>query len=158
MINSLGAAAVFDYASPTCGQDILAFSGGQLSIVLDCVTTTASMTTCYEAIGSAGGRYLSLDPFPLRSHTRRSVKPTTVVCLTQFGRPLTKPYKRSARPQDREFAGIWLTIAEGLLADDKIKPHPHKTMPGGLIGIETGVELVRRGKVRGEKLVYDVCT
>lgn len=68
----LGCTAAFDYHTPTCASDILAATKGELKFVLDCITTTDSMKLCYEAIGSAGGRYISLDPFPLRSHTRRS--------------------------------------------------------------------------------------
>ena len=85
------------------------------------------------------------------------IKPETIVCLTQFGKPITKPYKRAARPQDREFARKWFLLAEYLLMDGLIKPHPHKVM-GGLEHIVDGVDLVRKGQVAGSKLVYKVAS
>jgi aspyridone synthetase trans-acting enoyl reductase len=154
MVRQLGAVATFDYRSPTCGSDIRDATGDNLQFALDCVTSTASMKLCYEALSSKGGRYLSLDPFPLRAHNRRSVKPETIVCLTQFGKAMSKPYKRPARPQDREFARGWLERAEKLLAEGRIQPHPHQEMPGGLEGLGDGISLVRQGKVAGCKLVY----
>jgi hypothetical protein len=68
----LGCVAAFDYRAPSCADDIIAASGRDLELALDCVTSTESMKLCYQVIGTAGGRYVSLDPFPLRSHARRS--------------------------------------------------------------------------------------
>lgn len=71
-MKQLGCTAVFDYRTPTCASDILAATSGKLRLAMDCITTTESMKLCYGAIGGSGGRYISLDPFPLRAHTRRS--------------------------------------------------------------------------------------
>jgi aspyridone synthetase trans-acting enoyl reductase len=158
-VKKLGAIEAFDYRSPTCGDDIRAFTENSLSYAIDCITTTASMKICYESLGTAGGRYVSLDPFPLRGHVRRSVKPSWVLALTMFGKtiPWARPYQRRPRPQDRVFARKWMEMAEGLLAEGKIAPHPHRTMSGGLRSVPEGIEAVRTGKVSGVKLVYPIC-
>ena len=83
------------------------------------------------------------------------IKPDTIVCLTQFGKALSKPYKRAARPQDRQFARAWFAHAQQLLADGLLQPHPHRRM-GGLSEIAAGMGMVRRGEVAGCKLVYTI--
>ncbi|KAL1962730.1 hypothetical protein VTN77DRAFT_9274 [Rasamsonia byssochlamydoides] len=158
LVKSLGAAKAFDYHSPTCGDQIRDFTGNKLVYALDCITDTGSMKICYEAIGSAGGQYLSLDPFPIRGHTRRSVKPNWILSLTMYNEPINwkRPFKRDARPQDREFARSWFQIAQSLLDANEIKPHPHQMRSGGLERVIDGIDAVRKGEVSGTKLVYQV--
>ena len=105
----LGAQAWFDYKSPTCGADIREHTGDTLAYALDCITDTSSMGICYEALGSSGGRYVALDAFPVRGHTRRSVRPDFVVTPTQFGQAIrwTPPYDLEPRPHDLKCAEIW---------------------------------------------------
>jgi hypothetical protein len=67
------------------------------------------------------------------------VKPETIVCLTQFGKAISKPYKRAARPQDNEFAKKWFSHAQQLFAEGLLQPYPHHCM-GGLSEIATGWE------------------
>jgi aspyridone synthetase trans-acting enoyl reductase len=86
---------------------------------------------------------------------RAGIKPETIVCLTQFGKAISKPYKRAARPQDREFAQKWFARAQRLLADGLLQPQPHRRM-GGMSEIAAGMEMVQRGEVTGCKLVYTV--
>ncbi|KAI3391325.1 hypothetical protein diail_7516 [Diaporthe ilicicola] len=156
LLKSLGAAAVFDYHSPTCGDDIREYSDNKLAHALDCVTDTASMRICYEALGQAGGQYLSLDPFPLRSHTRRSVRPSWILTLTIFDQPVNwkRPFRRDAQPQDRDFAAAWFQTAQKLLDAGEVKPHPFQVRTGGLKKVPEGIKAVRQGEVRGKKLVY----
>ncbi|KAI8276037.1 Trans-enoyl reductase [Colletotrichum sp. SAR11_57] len=112
---SLGAEVVFDYHSPTCGSDILEHTEGALGLALDCITDTSSMALCYEALGSKGGRYVGLDFFPLRGHTRRSVVPDWVCTYTQFGNPVAwaPPYNLDARPEDLSSLTVCLIQSYG---------------------------------------------
>lgn len=54
------------------------------------------MKTCYEAIGSNGGKYTALDPFPIQLHTRNDIKPHWAFILTMFGQPVNVkgPFRR----------------------------------------------------------------
>ena len=157
-VKALGAVAAFDYHSPTCGSDILAYTKDSLEMALDCITDNGSMKTCYTAIGPKGGRYVALDPFPIRGHTRRSIRPAWVLTFTITGKPVNwqKPFKKDARPQDREFAERWYQIAQGLLDEGAILTHPIEEAPGGLAGIIEGAERGRKGLVSGVKLVYQI--
>lgn len=58
-----GADKVFDYHSADCASDVRAYTKGQLAYALDCVSLADTTELCYKAIGRAGGRYVSLEPF-----------------------------------------------------------------------------------------------
>lgn len=156
----LGAAATFDYKSPTCGAEIREHTGDQLAMALDCFTDSSSMAICYEALGSAGGRYVALDWFPLRGHTRRSVVPDWVCTYTQFGHDIAwaPPYRLDARDADRLCAEAWYVVAQRLLDEGRIEAHPKEVRGGGLGAVGQGMEEVRRGLVKGIKLVYSVAS
>ncbi|RAK81610.1 zinc-binding alcohol dehydrogenase family protein [Aspergillus fijiensis CBS 313.89] len=156
-LQQLGAAATFDYRSPTCGSDLRDHTANTLAFALDCISTTESMQICYEAIGRAGGKYVSLDPFPLSRHTRRSVRPEWVFLFTQFGREIVgweAPYNLLARPADRAAAERWYAEMEAVLAEGGLVTHPVQEESGGLRGVIGGIDAVRRGQASGFKLVY----
>jgi len=157
-VKRLGAEAAFDYRSPTCGSDLREYTQNKLAFAMDCITDTGSMKVCYEAIGSAGGQYIALDPFPLRVHTRRSIKPDWVFMFTQFNQPIgwQRPYNLDPRPQDKEFAERWYEVAQRLLEKGQIVPHPHQERRGGLAAVVNGMDAVRKGEVSGYKLVYPI--
>ncbi|KAK6851557.1 Trans-enoyl reductase apdC [Apiospora arundinis] len=91
------------------------------------------MALCYEALGPAGGRYVALDSFPLRGHTRRSVVPDWVCTYTQFGEPVAwaAPYNFDARPDDRRCAEAWYAVAQALLDAGRLEAHPKEERRGG---------------------------
>ncbi|KFY03517.1 hypothetical protein V490_00166 [Pseudogymnoascus sp. VKM F-3557] len=157
LVRSLGAIEAFDYQSPTCGIDIQTYTSNSLQYAMDCITDIRSMSTCYAAIGRSGGKYVSLDPFPIRGHTRRNVKPLSIVAFTMYGKAMSKPYKREARPQDRKFAEVWYKHAQKLLDLGEVTPHTHTENDGGLLGVIEGADRGRKGQVMGVKLVYSVC-
>lgn len=157
-VKSLGAEAAFDYHSQTCGSEIRDYCNDRLKFVMDCVANTTSMKICYEAIGPKGGRYVALDPFPLNAHTRRSVQPDWLFLFTQFGKVVNwkRPYNFDERPRDKDIAEKWYLMAEKLLRDGDITPHPHQVELGGLHAIADGMDAVRKGRVSGYKLVYPI--
>jgi len=75
---------MFDYKSPTCADDIAEYTSHELVYALDCISERASMELCYEALGRKGGKYIALNPFPLETHTRRSVQPDLILVFSQF--------------------------------------------------------------------------
>ena len=156
----LGAAATFDYHSPTCGAEIREYTSNTLTFALDCITDSASMATCYEAIGSAGGRYVGLDPLPLRRHTRRSVVADWIVTASMFGERIgwKGAFEWDERVQDRVFAEGWFAVVQGLLDEGggAIEPHPVEVRKGGLAKVAEGMEEARVGGIRGKKVAYTV--
>ncbi|PNP60030.1 hypothetical protein THARTR1_00054 [Trichoderma harzianum] len=158
LVKSIGAVATFDYHSPSCGSEIRDFTNDTLVYALDCIADTASMAICYKAIGSAGGHYLSLDPFPIRCHTRRSIKPNWISTLTMFNQAVNWQigYRKEAKPKDRAFGHEWFKTAQELLDNDQIRPHPFREMTGGLDSIVDGIAQVRKSEVSAVKLVYTI--
>lgn len=157
MLKDLGAIATFDYRSPTCGMEIRNFTNNELTRVFDCVTEAETMRMCYEAIGTRGGSYVALDPVATHvQYTRRDVVADWVMGYSLFGNPvnLQGPCGRPAMAGDRQFAKIWFTIAEDLIREERLKPHPIEIRPGGLTSIADGIEHLRKGQVMARKLVY----
>lgn len=175
-VKALGAAEAFDYASPTCGTDIRRFTNDTLAFAFDCITDSASMRCCYDALGPAGPagapcRYLGLEPFPLRGHTRRDVKPEWILTFTMLGAAvdMPRPFGRPARPRDRAFGEAWFRGTKELVqnhgegakstgesAGPRIELHPVELGTGGLAGVTTGLDRLRKGDVKGVKLVYEI--
>ncbi|GFF62857.1 enoyl reductase LovC [Aspergillus lentulus] len=157
-LRRLGAVATFDYQSPTCASDIREYTANELGCALDCHVDSGSMTICYNAIGSDGGRYVALNPFPLRLHRRRSVQPGWVFMFTQFDQtiPWKRPYYRDERPQDYRFATGWYEEMQELLEAGTLVPSPYIEQTGGLDAIVRGLEAMGRGEIRGRKWVYAI--
>ncbi|KAI4721981.1 putative alcohol dehydrogenase [Aureobasidium sp. EXF-10727] len=157
-LKDLGAVATFDYHSPTCGADIREFTNDNLAFALDCHSDSGSMAICYEAIGSQGGEYMALNPFPLRVHRRRSIRPDWVFMFTQFSQaiPWKRPYYCDPQPEDKTFAIMWYEQVQHLLDGGKIRPSLYREMDGGLAAVVEGMDLLNKGKVAGHKLVYAV--
>ncbi|KAI9642580.1 Trans-enoyl reductase boa5 [Ciborinia camelliae] len=159
LVQSRGASKCFDYHSSGCGAMIKQYTHNRLEYALDCITTASSMRLCYEAIGAAGGKYVSLDPFNARvQRSRADVKPFFCYALTIFGIPieLDGEFARDAKPEDRKLAEKFVKIAEKFIEKGKLKAHPTTLKSGGLNGIVGAIDLLRKGKVSGSKLVFNV--
>ncbi|KAG6360408.1 hypothetical protein INS49_011468 [Diaporthe citri] len=154
----LGASATFDYRSPNCGTEVLDHTSGSLALALDCISSSDSMAACYKALGPAGGRYVALDPFPLRGHTRRSVEPDWICGYTQFGHDVAwaPPFDLDARLDDRATAEAWYVLAQRLLDEGMVVPQPLELRRGGLAAVGEGMHQVRKGQIKGKKLVYSI--
>lgn len=61
-----------------------------------------------------------------------------------------------ASQEDYEWAKMFMSVTEQLLAEGKLKPHNWALQANGLKGILRGLEDMKDGQVRGEKLVYRV--
>lgn len=159
LVQSRGASKCFDYNSPGCAAQIKQYTHNRLAFALDCVTTASSMRLCYDAIGANGGKYVSLDPFNSRvQRSRPDVKAFFCYALTIFGIPidLDGEFARDAKPEDRKLAEKFVKIAETLIARGKVKAHPGMIKAGGLGGIIDALDLLRKGKISGKKVVFSV--
>ncbi|KLU92794.1 hypothetical protein MAPG_11779 [Magnaporthiopsis poae ATCC 64411] len=156
LVRSRGANAVFDYRSPQCASDIRAYTRNNLEYALDCVTTVESTAACYAAIGRAGGRYVSLDPYPAHAATRRVVIADWVLGPTIFGDGCTwpSPYERPPDRDTQKFGEHLWALAQRLVDQGELVHHPLRVLDGqGLEAVIKGMDIVRRGEVSGEKIV-----
>ena len=150
---------MFDYRSPTCAADIRAYTRNTLAYALDCVSQADTTQLCYAAIGRAGGRYVSLEPYrETVAASRPTVNPSFAMVLTMFGRKvaLDGVYGREARPADRTFATPMFAVVQELMDRGLMRAHPVKAMGGGWDGVIKGVEMIGKQTMSGYKLVYRV--
>lgn len=63
------------------------------------------------------------------------------------------------RPKDQrlmEIGMVWAQEMERLMETGKIRPHPLRELDGGWEAIIRGLEMLRKGEVRGQKLVVRI--
>ncbi|KAI1493692.1 putative alcohol dehydrogenase [Biscogniauxia mediterranea] len=158
LVKSYGADACFDYNMPTCGADIRAATGNALDYALDCITEESTMRTCYQAIGRCGGKYVGLEPFPERIATRRVVRPDWILSSWMRGLPCSwpEPFATEGMPAARAFATEFFPIIHAMFSAGELKEHPTRIEPDGFEGLLSGISLMRKGNISGQKLVYRI--
>ncbi|CAG7921839.1 unnamed protein product [Penicillium olsonii] len=150
----LGADAVFDYRDAEVGEQIRENTDDALEFVLDTISTPQSAAICSAAISSAGGSYNAL--LDVKS-TRDDVDSHVSMAYDILG----EPYRMGAQDitpdqSNLDFGIKWWDVAQNLLQQRRILPHPFQVKTGGLAGALAGLQLLREGKVRASKLVYPV--
>jgi len=140
-VKSLGASEVFDYHDPDVVHKIRTAAGSGLSLVYDCISENGSAQASIACITAPSGNVALILPPPADLSTVR-VK----VVFTGAG-----PAARDKAIGERVYG---LLIA--LLERHAILPNQVRVIPGGLLGVNEGLQLGREHKVSGEKLVYRV--
>lgn len=138
LCESFGDAACFDYHSAISGADIREYTGNTLMYVLDCVTDTATMKLCYEAIGSSSGAYITLEPTSTAvKYTRRDIRADWLMAHSILGKSVELPgtFGRPGAPEHRAFGARWFMLIEELVRSGIIKLHPLEVREGGLASI-----------------------
>ncbi|KAF7118390.1 hypothetical protein CNMCM5793_007907 [Aspergillus hiratsukae] len=154
LVKSLGADEVYDYNDPDAAAKIRKATDNKLKYVLDTISLESSAKFCDEALSTEGGEYTSLLIVPIK---RENVNDRWTLGYSAVGeRFFFGETEWPAKPEDFEFGSKFWSVAEKLLAEGKVKPHRPKVCPGGLKGVLKGLQLMREGKVSGEKLVYNV--
>ncbi|KAK2873741.1 putative secondary metabolism biosynthetic enzyme [Arthroderma sp. PD_2] len=159
LVRSRGAEEVFDYHSTECIQDIRQYTRNSLSYVVDCISTTDSMTLCYAAMGRLGGRYAALEPHSKRvMKNRPTVKADWIFQPSLFGKKIAweEPYAREEDPELRQFGREIYLRAQDLVQDGRLKPHPAAVKEGGIPAVVEGLEIIKTGALSGQKLVYRI--
>ena len=154
LLKSLGADAVFDYKDPDCAKKIREYTKDGLAHAVDCIATAETAEITSNAIGSGGGMvsYL-LSP----KHERKDVRAGYTVGYTVVGEYFKfRDVEYPANPADLEFGIKFWALAEKLLAEGRIRPHPVEVGKDGLKGVFEGCQAMREGRVSGKKLVYRV--
>jgi NADPH:quinone reductase-like Zn-dependent oxidoreductase len=159
LVMSFGASAVFDYQAPGCASDIKSYTKNSLRYALDCISTISSMEFCYQAIGRAGGKYTTLEPYAEAiAQSRKTIKADWIMGPQMMGKEIAwpKPHWRPADSTMAEFGASWTTTLQQLLDNGLIRPHPIMIRQGGLAEVLNGIEDVRAKRISGKKLVYTV--
>jgi NADPH:quinone reductase-like Zn-dependent oxidoreductase len=154
LVRSLGADEVFDYNDPEAPAKIRKTTDNKLKYVFDCISLESSAAFCDNALSTEGGEYSALLSVKIQ---RANVNDRFTLAYTTIGEAFSFgdiPFP--AKPEDKAFTEKWVPIAEGLLAEGKIKVHPPKVGQNGLAGVIDGLKLLKEDKVSGEKLVYNV--
>lgn len=86
---------------------------------------------------------------------RHDVEAKFFLGYTALGRPFRYEGKDwPIVPEDYKVATAFGSLAETLLEQERIKPHPAAVREDGLDGILRGMDDMKSGKISGEKLVY----
>ncbi|KAJ5650968.1 uncharacterized protein N7484_004691 [Penicillium longicatenatum] len=160
LVKSYGADLVFDYNSPTCATEIRAATKNALRFVLDPFSEAKTLRLCQEAMGRTGGRYCALEQYQESLCTRKTIKHELVMggAISGDGVELPEPYGIPPRPEIGEWARKWYQCLQQLITEGKLKPVPMETIPGQFEGIMNGLDILKKGKVSGKKLVVPMST
>jgi NADPH:quinone reductase-like Zn-dependent oxidoreductase len=150
-VRSLGADHVFDYSNPTSPAAIRAQAKDSLSLCVDCFSEQTSHEFCSQIL-SKGATYVCIGPLQPNSS---DIKFKFCMGVLYFNAPFELQGRVMESPVEKfESAFRFAEVAERLLAEGQIKPHPKDVREGGLKGVLDGIQDLREKKVMGKKLVY----
>ncbi|KAA1476159.1 GroES-like protein [Dentipellis sp. KUC8613] len=158
LVKNLGAAVAIDYHAPDVVEQIIAASGRDgVDYVYDAVAEHGSTELASKTLRKDGPRKAAV-VIPLDvSNLDPSVDyyySTPVAFLDhdiEFG-GLYIPRNKADLALGIDFA----ENASGWLREGRLKPSPFTVRPGGLSGVQDGLDFMKAGKVSGTKLVYRV--
>ncbi|GAW19046.1 hypothetical protein ANO14919_085300 [Xylariales sp. No.14919] len=159
-----GVSLTCSYTSPTCAESARALAGVPIRHALDCITSAESAATCFAALARTGGRYACLESLQDSWRTRRAVRVKEVMGYEALGRDFQVgpemaagvTYTRSASSALAALYARWTAEIQRLLDAGAIKHHPIHEIEGRWNGIITGLMMLQRGEVRGQKLVIRI--
>lgn len=153
-VKDLVANAAFDYNDPKYANMIKEHTNDSLTLAFDTISLESSAKYCDIALSSQGGDYSALLPIKIE---RDNIRDRVTMAYTPFGERFTfGPNEIPARPEDKAFLAVFCKIFEDMLVNGKIKVHPPRVCYSGLNGVLDGLQLLREGKVSGEKLVFNI--
>lgn len=155
LVRSLGADHVYDYNSPKCAASIREITNDQLGHVFDTISKPETAEICCNAISSQGGKYAGLSG--LQELPRNDVENLQIMAYTAFGEAFDfEGQEVPANPKNYDFAVKFVSLAQALLWQGRIRPHPQSVRRGSWSGVLDGLQEMREGKVSGVKLVYPI--
>jgi NADPH:quinone reductase-like Zn-dependent oxidoreductase len=140
LVKSRGADAVFDYRDPECAAKIRAYTKDSLRYVFNTVSGDASIKICAESFPASSTEELSLvSLLPVSNFPRADVKTSNILAYTSFGEGFSK-FGMDFPPMKEHYeSGVrFWGIAEELIRQGKVVPHPVAQRAGGLAGIPDG--------------------
>ena len=119
-----------------------ALKGQKLWYAFDAISEHGSYTNIVQVLEPTGNLTVVL-PGKNYEGVPESVKLTT----TNVG---------ASHKDDKDYAYIMFRYFARGLADGFFKPHPYEVIPGGLKGVQKGLENLRDGKASGVKYVFRI--
>lgn len=131
--------------------------GKNLRFAWDTIANEASIAFCMEALSKGQAcRYASIK-FPAPEIPVSGVEVVGTLMYSVFGEAFEKKGQHfPASPEDHEFAKVFLAYTEKLLHEGCLLPHRVRVGNDGLVGLLNGLQMMKDGQVRGQKLVYIV--
>lgn len=165
-----GAAATASYMSASVADEARQAAGGgggggakgnHIRHALDCITNAESHAACMGAIARRGGRYACLEALdPSWPAARKAVRAGVVMAYETTGHAVDyghqSPYTRPARPESYALGVEAAAEVQALIDAGRLVPHPIRELKGGWDAILRGLDMLRGGKVSGEKLVVRI--
>jgi hypothetical protein len=159
-VKSAGASYVYDYKSPTCAADIRRDSNNGIYYAFDCISTENSVPIACAALSDKPSEeeptihvLRQFLKFP-REDVHITYALTFSLIGESFGYKGGSWFEASAA--DFEWAKRFSRIVGKLLEDKRLVPMTPTIQAGGLEQVLDGIDLFRKGKVSGQKLVYKV--
>lgn len=154
LVKKYGADVAIDYRAPSLVEDIVK-EGPNITSALDNV---GNGRACVDAIakGPGKGKVITLTPFGLAK--KKGIESKGILAYTLKGQafqwfPPLGP-KFAAKPEDRAALAKFYAMLPSLI--DWLRPLPIEVIEGGWDGLLPGLDLLRKGKVSGKKLVVDL--
>jgi NADPH:quinone reductase-like Zn-dependent oxidoreductase len=157
LVKSYGADEVYSYRDKSSIQKIKT-AHPDLALAFDGFAGEGSTEFCCNVVANKKGKVVSLDP--MAKSSVKGVELETMIMYTVFGRAfqLVPPIgpKFPVKAGDRAGLAKFYSILPKLVEEQKLKAPPIKLRGTGFDKIEEGLELLKSGKVSGQKLVLEL--
>ncbi|KAI1303967.1 putative alcohol dehydrogenase [Xylaria venustula] len=159
-----GASSTCSYTSPNCAEAVRTHAGAPVRHAFDCITSAESVATCFAALARTGGRYACIESLQDSWRTRRAVRVKEVMGYEALGRDFQVgseaetgiTYTRTASAALAALYARWGKEMQQLLDAGSVKHHPILQIDGQWDGVIKGLAMLRRGEVRGQKIVIRI--
>lgn len=155
LLKSFGVTSTYDYNDAEVSKKI-ASDYPELSHGFDCISENGTTLQIAKAFKNGKGKIVTLLPVNddgLKEYSGVDVEATLV--YTVLGRPFNMWKDFPAMPEDKKATEEWLANEmPNLMGSGKLKSNPILSRDGGLNGINDGLDFVKAGKNRAQKLTY----
>jgi NADPH:quinone reductase-like Zn-dependent oxidoreductase len=156
LVRNYGADAVYDYHSQSALEDIEK-DYSNIDRAFDGISLKESTNFCSSVVEKSGGKVVVLLD-TVKAGKRLGVEVIHILMYTLLGEPFAflKPIGPSfeAEPADREALAKFYKNLPGLV--EKVRPPPIEVVTGGFDGLLGALDLLRKKKVSGKKLIVDL--
>jgi NADPH:quinone reductase-like Zn-dependent oxidoreductase len=157
LVKSYGADEVYNYKDKSSIQKIKT-AHPDLALAFDGFAGEGSNDFCCNVVANKNGKVVSLDPTAKSSV--KGVEFETMIMYTVFGRAfqLVPPIGPKFPFKSKDRAGLvkFYSTLPKLVEEQKLRAPPIKLRGTGFDRIEEGLELLKSGKVSGQKLVLEL--
>jgi NADPH2:quinone reductase len=139
-------------------KDALKKAGAtEVEYAYDAVSEKNSYQNICEVLAKGGKITLVLPGKPYKEIPEHIVKHITSVGVVHRAvSPDSPEGKAGIKTGTKEFGYVFFRLFSRGLEEGWFKPHPHQVIPGGLAGIEEGLNLLKDGKVSATKVVFRI--